>query len=196
MAIRYFPIFLSICLFSLFITTSHAAEITNKEKDDNKSLVTISGVIEQGDYGRFNSAIKKAKSKNIYVVLRSRGGHFDTGVKIAKRIVDLNKRKLEINTSAIYCQSACFFIAAAGKQKYVLYSKHVFGVHFPYHKDKSKISLQEHKLLDKKQISSLMHSGFSKKQARDLVKKAMVGTPNTTITFSRKELVNLGFLLL
>ena len=166
------------------------------EQRPNKTIIKLSGTIEKGDLKIFNTLLSKSASENIYLVLSSGGGDLFEAFKIAKKIVALKNKGVQVDTSSLYCQSACFFIAAAGQTKRVLYSKNVFGVHFPFYSNGQPISNKKKRYIFNMQVESLVHSGFSKKDALSIIKKALKGRQKTTVTFSREELIDLGFILL
>ena len=187
-----------VLLFS-YLSSLQAAEITmsyrNSDKDASQ-IIHLTGTIYKEDVIRFTKVLQQRGNRNVYIVLKLKGGDFFAALEMANQINKINKNGGNIETSAICCHSACFFIAAAGKKKWVLYSKNVFGVHYPYHKNRTFINKKKHRKLYDKQVSSLMKSGFSKDQALNLVNKSLTGSPDRTIKFSRKELIKLGFILL
>ena len=183
-------------LFFCLLSSNLFAVTFNVDDRGDSIVINLTGEIEPGDYTDFKKILKKHPTQKIYIVLKSNGGDFDVALKIAAKIAARNKKGIIVDTSTLYCQSACFFIAAAGKERHVLYSKNVLGVHFPYRKDGKVLSKKLYNQLYKKQIKTLRQSGFSKHQADAVVKKSLQGTSKKTIKFSRKELTALGFILI
>lgn len=182
-------------VFLLFSSNLFSATFISEQRP-NKTIIKLSGTIEKGDLKLFNKLLSESGSQDIYLVLYSGGGELFEAFKIAKKIVALRKQGTQVDTSSLYCQSACFFIAAAGQTKRVLYSKNAFGVHFPFYSNGKPLSNKKKHHIFNMQVESLVHSGFSKKDALSIINKALKGRQKTTVTFTRKELVDLGFILL
>ena len=106
-------------LFYFCFGSVQAADITMSYRDsdkDAKQIIYLTGTIYKEDVKRFTKVLLKRGNRNVYVVLKLNGGHFYAALEMANQINKINKNGGNIETSAIYCHSACFFIAAAGKK--------------------------------------------------------------------------------
>lgn len=106
---------------------SLAAEIRS-ETEATRTVISISGPIEVGDYDRFLDAIDRGRPD--LIVLNSPGGSLPEGLAIAAEIALLRLPTLVDNSSG--CFSACALIWVAGAPR-IMSSDAEIGVHAAYY---------------------------------------------------------------
>jgi hypothetical protein len=131
-----------LCFLALLILPdSHAAEITDGNKDCWGPCAYLNGEIEPGDLVKLESLFHsptRARSFNVvnqeiyYLALNSLGGSLEEAMEIGRWV-----RKNKISTSMpmhSQCFSACVYILAAGVSKQVSYELWgtKVGIHRPY----------------------------------------------------------------
>ena len=109
--------FLLASVLALSVATSaNAAKIelgSNRcnDGDPNCYMITIEGRIDEGDEVTFAKVAKNVTDG--IVVMNSPGGHFETGLDIARQI-----RAKKLNTGALYCASMCAVMWLSGSGHY------------------------------------------------------------------------------
>jgi hypothetical protein len=109
--------FLLASVLALSVATSaNAAKIelgSNRcnDGDPNCYMITIEGRIDEGDEVTFAKVAKNVTDG--IVVMNSPGGHFETGLDIARQI-----RAKKLSTGALYCASMCAVMWLSGSGHY------------------------------------------------------------------------------
>jgi hypothetical protein len=99
----------------LVATPATAAEFKRAPKADGPDIITISGVIEQGDDKKFVGLTWGLK--DAIVVLNSRGGYISAAINIGLRVRSHNY-ETRVHSGAI-CNSACTLIWLAGTHRHM-----------------------------------------------------------------------------
>lgn len=132
----------SILAFAVLASkASYAADIRlGKSGQGNPlSVIVIEGEIEPGDYLKFVNTFIENRGRNYGVVLYSPGGDFQEALKIGQLVhaLKLTTNAPERTSATMYeinnpsnklCASSCFFIFAAGAQRF----GEIVGIHRPY----------------------------------------------------------------
>ena len=114
-------------LFLLF-ALSFSVNSYSLERKDNRFGLILTGPIEKGDYNKFLELVGNDKSiDKTGIVITSNGGDVLEAIKIGDFI---RKTGMSV-TVRDKCLSACFFIWAAGVNRY-MHTDSIIGIHRPF----------------------------------------------------------------
>lgn len=118
---------LCVTLLLLFLTPSHAAEITVSTSEiDGSPIISISGEIIEGDQDKFRNFVRKAPEALVF--LDSPGGLIEPAIEIGK-IIYYNEMTTVVEDTD--CASACGLIWLAGQRRVISTNGRV-GFHAVY----------------------------------------------------------------
>lgn len=120
---------LTAATFLALTVPASAAKIGHSYGEDGKGVVTLTGLIEDGDFDKVGKELGKIEKEGheiLGIALNSPGGSLNEGVRIARGVNKLHLTTILKKGSS--CASACFIIFAAGPER-VASDHSAIGVH-------------------------------------------------------------------